>query len=161
MMSAPIKYYPEEVWPIIIEAIANGQSLSPILRQEGIPSYAWAKLQLRQNSELRRLYDQAIEDRGDRLAEELIELADSKMPDGLDGREASAWVQQLRLKVDVRKWAAAKLRPRVYGERIDVAVSHERISIKAALAAAQGRLLTLEGQKDDLKTPALEEKAIN
>lgn len=140
-MSAPKVYDDEKIWTQIIEGIANGHSLSSILRQECFPSYSWCKLQLRQNEVLRRAYDQAIEDRADRLAEELIELADQPMPEGLDGSAASAWVQQLRLKIDVRKWAASKLRPRVYGEKIDVSVSHETISIVQALADAQNRVL--------------------
>jgi hypothetical protein len=143
-MAAPKLYEPSEVWPVILEAIANGQSLSSILRLEGFPSYSWAKDQLRNNVDLRRLYDQAVEDRGDRLAEELIDLADQQMPPGLDGPAASAWVQQLRLKVDVRKWAASKLRPRVYGERLDVTVSQEPISITAALEQARQRVLTID-----------------
>ena len=138
-----MKFIPNELWPQILEQIANGHSLSAILRQPDAPSYSWAKQQLRADPVLRRQYDQAIEDRGDRLAEELIELADSQMPAGLDGPGASAWVQQLRLKVDARKWAASKLRPRVYGERIDVAVSDDRISIRAALEAAQQRVVTI------------------
>lgn len=147
-MAAPIKFDRKRTWSVIIEAIANGHSLSSILRQPRMPSYSWAKQQLRENAELRRLYDQAIEDRGDRLAEELIELADQKMPRGLDGPAASAWVQQLRLKVDVRKWAASKLRPRIYGDRIDVAVSnYQRISITEVLAEANARLTrTIEGE---------------
>ena len=51
-----------------------------------MPSYSWAKLQLRTDPELRKQYDQALEDSGDRLAEELIVLAFTKLPDGLDGR---------------------------------------------------------------------------
>ena len=93
-MTRPIKYSPKAVWPVVLESIANGQSLSSILRQHDFPSYAWAKGQLRGNAELRRQYDQAIEDRADRLAEELIELADETMPDGLDGPGMSAWVQK-------------------------------------------------------------------
>jgi hypothetical protein len=130
----------ESIWPTILDAIANGQSLSSILRREGMPSYSWAKLQLRNNAELRQQYDQALEDRGDRLAEELIELAFTKLPDDLDGRAQSAWVQHLRVKIDVLKWTASKLRPRIYGERIDVSVTNTQISITQALALAEARL---------------------
>ena len=105
-----------------------------------MPSYSWAKLQLRNNAELRQQYDQALEDRGDRLAEELIELAFTKLPDDLDGRAQSAWVQHLRVKIDVLKWTASKLRPRVYGERLDVSVTNTQISITQALEMAQARL---------------------
>jgi hypothetical protein len=130
----------ESVWPTILDAIANGQSLSSILRREGMPSYSWAKLQLRTDPELRKQYDQALEDRGDRLAEELIKLAFAKLPDDLDGRAQSAWVQHLRVKIDVLKWTASKLRPRVYGERIDVSVTNTQISITQALELAEARV---------------------
>jgi hypothetical protein len=71
----------------------------------------------------------------------LIELADTPLPEGLDGRQASAWVQQLRLKVDARKWASSKLKPRTYGDRLDVSVEQTSISITAALAEANKRVL--------------------
>ncbi len=69
-----------------------------------------------------------------------MELADTPMPEGLDAPGKSAWVQQMRLRVDVRKWAASKLKPKTYGERIDLSVSHEPISIISALEAAQRRV---------------------
>ena len=46
-MARPIKYDPAIIWPVVLESIANGQSLSAILRQHDFPSYAWAKLHLR------------------------------------------------------------------------------------------------------------------
>jgi hypothetical protein len=70
--------------------------------------------------------------------------ADTPMPKDLDGPAASAWVQQLRVRIDVRKWAASKLAPRLYGEKIDVSVTETRISATAALALAESRLLTLQ-----------------
>jgi hypothetical protein len=47
--------------------------------------------------------------------------------------------------VDARKWTAAKLRPKVYADRVDVEVGHQQISIRGALEAAQARLLNMEG----------------
>jgi hypothetical protein len=63
------------------------------------------------------------------------------MPEGLDGPSKSAWVQKLRVQIDVRKWTAAKLHPRTYGERLDVSVTETQISITAALAEAEGRVI--------------------
>ena len=57
---------------------------------------------------------------------------------------ASAWVQQKRLQVDTRKWVAAKLKPKVYGDRIDVSVTDTRISVSDALKDAKMRVLTDE-----------------
>ena len=144
-------YDPKTVWPQVLAAIANGAALSTALKYSSpSPSYAWAKMQLRSDPELKTAYQQAVEDRADRLAEELMELADTPMPEGLDGPGRSAWVQQMRLRVDVRKWAASKLKPKTYGDRLDLSVTHESISIVKALESAQRRVhdaqRTLEAQ---------------
>lgn len=57
----------------------------------------------------------------------------------------SAWVTQLKLCVWARTWVASKLRPRTYGEKIEIATEH-RISITAALEAAQRRVGAIEAQ---------------
>ena len=139
----PIQFDPTTVWPRLLEDIASGASLTAALqRLRPSPSYWWAKDWLRRDPELRARYAEACEDRADRLVEELLELADREIPQDLDGSARSAFVQQLRLRVDARKWAAAKLRPRVYGDRVDLSVREARISIHAALADAEARLLT-------------------
>ena len=74
------------------------------------------------------------------MADELIELAWIQPPKGLDGRGMSAWVQHLRVKIDVLKWTASKLRPRIYGDRIEMSVTDNRISITEALKMAETRL---------------------
>jgi hypothetical protein len=134
-------YDPKIVWPQVLDAIANGAALSTALKcASPSPSYAWAKGQLREDPELKHAYQQAVEDRADRLAEELMELADTPMPEGLDGPGRSAWVQQMRLRVDTRKWCASKLKPKTYGERLDLSVTQEPISIIGALKAAEQRV---------------------
>jgi hypothetical protein len=105
-----------------------------------MPSYSYCKEKLREDHELRRSYDQAIEDRADRLADELIALAWTPPPEGLDGRGMSAWVQHLRIKIDVLKWTASKLKPRTWGDRIEMSVTDNRISITEALLMAETRL---------------------
>jgi hypothetical protein len=136
------RYDPQALWPVILGDIANGASLSAaIQRLNPSPSYWWAKDWLRRDPELKARYIEAVEDRADRLAEELIELADQPIPTGLDGPGMSAWVQKLRVQVDVRKWAASKLKPKAYGERLDVTVAPTQISITAALEEANRRVL--------------------
>jgi len=53
----------------------------------------------------------------------------------------SAWVQQLILRVHAREWTALKLRPKVYGQQVDVSVQHTQISVLAALALAEQRVI--------------------
>ena len=136
------KYDPQALWPVILGDIANGASLSAaIQRLDPAPSYWWAKDWLRRDPELKARYIEAVEDRADRLAEELIDLADQPIPTGLDGPGMSAWVQKLRVQVDVRKWAASKLKPKAYGDRLDLTVAPAQISITAALEEANRRVL--------------------
>lgn len=112
-----------------------------MLSVSGAPSYTTAKRHLRQDADLRDQYRSACQDRADRLAEEILTLADQPMPDHLEGKERGAWVQQQRLRVDTRKWLAAKLYPKMYGERLDVNTTETRISITAALAEAEKRVM--------------------
>ena len=128
-------------WQILCEQISEGKSLSTAIKSEGMPSYQLVMLMLRNNPEFRTMYEKAVESRADRLAEEIIELADQEMPDGLEGPMASAWVQQKRMQVDARKWVASKLKPKTYGDRIDVAVTDNRISVMDALKEAKQRVL--------------------
>jgi len=134
------KFSPEKIWPDILERIANGESLATALRKPGMPSYALAKLHLRSNPVLREAYDQAVEDRAALLAEELIELADTTIPDGLDPASRSAWVQHLRIRLDTRKWIASRVFRKLYGDKVDLSVSHTPIDLAAALDAAQKRV---------------------
>lgn len=141
IMGRPVEFPIESlVWQQIVDEIAGGKSLSGALRLKGMPSYGLAKLMIRTNSDFKEAYQKAVEDRADRLAEEIVELADSELPEGLEGPAASAWVQQKRLQVDARKWVASKLKPRTYGDRLDVSVSDNRISVIQALEQAQARV---------------------
>jgi len=128
------------VWEEVVSQMATGKSLSSVLRAPGMPPWATFNRMLRSNEQLRVAYDKAVQDRADKLADEIIELSDAVMPEGLRGPEASAWVQQKRLQVDARKWVASKLKPRTYGDRIDVSVVDQRISVIDAINEAQARV---------------------
>ena len=128
------------VWEEVVSRMATGKSLSSVLREPGMPPWATFNRMLRSNEQLRVAYDKAVQDRADKLADEIIELSDAVMPEGLRGSEASAWVQQKRLQVDARKWVASKLKPRTYGDRIDDSVVDQRISVIDAINEAQARV---------------------
>jgi hypothetical protein len=133
------------------EQMSLGKSLSTALKAEGMPSYHAVMMMLRNNIQFRDMYEKAIENRADRLAEEILELADEPMPEGLEGPMASAWVQQKRMQVDARKWVASKLKPKMYGDRIDVSVTDTRISVMDALKEAKQRVLTDDSNVVDVQ----------
>ena len=86
-------------------------------------------------------YDRARAAVIERLADEIMELADAPVPVLDNGATDNALVRQRQLQVDTRKWFLSKLAPKVYGDRLDVSVSDTRISISGALQAAQARLV--------------------
>lgn len=85
------------------------------------------------DDDLFQRYARAREIQADRMAEEIIEIADDATNDfmekrGKDGRKKvefnSENVNRSRLRIDTRKWLAGKLKPKVYGEKQVVDVNH-------------------------------------
>jgi hypothetical protein len=135
-----LAYTEREIWPEILEKISCGQSLVSAVKSLGIP-YATAKYQIRHSETIKSDYHRAIEERGDYLADELVDLSDEMPPADLDPSLINAWVNRQRLRIDARKWSASKLRPKMWGDKIDVSVTHTQISITQALEQAESRLL--------------------
>ena len=111
-------------------------------------------------------YARARENRADLLFEECLDISDRAQH--LDNMAA---VQAARLRVDTRKWAAAKLNPKNYGDRagdgpqapqtavIDMPELARRI---ATLLVAERRNATLAlGDKPLLESTPVEETAEN
>ena len=134
----------QKVWQYILDQIANGRTLTSIVAEPDMPSYAWCTLQLRNDPQLKERYAEAVDSRVEFMQDQFVNLADSQMPEGLDGTAQSAWVQQLKLKLWARTWVMSKLKPRKYGERLDVSVTNTHISITQALKDAEQRLIDLD-----------------
>ena len=71
------------------------------------------------------MYARAREDQADTLADEIQAIADEMPMEITDekgvSRFDSAYINWMRLRVDSRKWVAAKLKPRKYGDRVELA----------------------------------------
>lgn len=69
-------------------------------------------------------YARAREMQADLLVEQIIEISDDSRHDTLMTEkgevENKEWVNRSRLMVDSRKFLAAKLRPKKYGDKLDV-----------------------------------------
>jgi hypothetical protein len=124
-------------WDEIFERLAQGQSLVKITSYKNMPSYRTVTraLAIPENNRLRDRYMKAREDAADVLAEEIIDIADADPGVTEHGVDNGA-VNHQRLRVDARKWVAAKLKPRKYGERVDMAIEG-RITLEGLLTAAR------------------------
>jgi len=136
----PVYDWPS-IWPVVLREIGNGSSLISAIKKPGYPTYDAFQRHLRAHPDIRRQYDDAIEIRADYLAETLIDISEEPIPENLDGPYLSAWINQMKIRIETRKWTAAKLRPKAWGDKIDVSVTHTQISITQALEQAEARLL--------------------
>ena len=120
--------YSKELAEIICEKIAtSNKGISTICSEEGMPSRTSVRRWIHDNEEFRDMYARAKEDQADYLADEIIQISDTELKTSSEfiGGEGSSTtisdnVQRSRLMIDSRKWLAMKLKPKSYGEKIDI-----------------------------------------
>ena len=111
--------FTQELFDSICETLAtSSKGLNTVCKEHGISSkqfYQWVA----NDAQLGEMYARARDEQADFMADEIVELADNTDNDnkGINGSNA---VQRDRLRIDARKWVAAKLKPRKYSERVDV-----------------------------------------
>lgn len=122
--------YSEELAVDICVLIAEGKPLTKICKMNGMPSLATVYRWLSTDKKFQDMYARARDDQADTMADEITEIADQtpemepvldKEGNVIEMRMHSAYVQWQRNRVDARKWVAAKLKPRKYGDRQVVA----------------------------------------
>lgn len=77
---------------------------------------------MREDEAFRLQYRRAREDQADYFADEILEIADDSTNDFMERKDGTEYcdqenIQRSRLRVDTRKWFAARMAPKVYGER--------------------------------------------
>lgn len=105
--------------------LANGESLRKLCQDDKMPDKATVLRWLadKEKAEFRDQYAHARELQADKLFDEAIEIADDASGDWVeadDGKKVldHEHVQRSRLRVDTRKWAAGKLAPKRYGDKL-------------------------------------------
>ena len=104
----------------ICRRIMEGESVRSICTDASMPSKSTVMNWLAREPEFRAAYSFAKQLLAETLAEEVIEISDDASADwsmGETGQEFNhEHVQRARLRVDSRKWLAAKLAPKRYGD---------------------------------------------
>lgn len=102
----------------VCERLANGESLRKICRDDDMPSTASVCKWLANDDggKLVEQYTRAREMQADALFDDCLDIADQ-----YEGAEEEVdHIQRAKLRIDTRKWMAGKLRPKKYGEKLDV-----------------------------------------
>ena len=125
----------------ICALISQGFPLNTILKQDGMPRMStvmrWLFYTSPFQEEFREMYVKAREAQAEVMADQIISIADDDSEDVMfseadtpEGKSAKRlqnkeFVNRSRLRVDARKWVAAKLLPRKYGdfERHEITVT--------------------------------------
>jgi hypothetical protein len=116
---------------IIIEISETGCSAISAIKNRMATASFYSLL--KDNTDNLNNYARATELRADRMAEEMLSIADNIGGDMItlpDGREVvdQAVVNRDRLRVDSRKWLLSKMNPKKFGEKIDMTSGGEKIT---------------------------------
>ena len=116
---------PSKKTPELIEEIcarlAQGEPVSHITKDAHMPDLVNVYKWLRVDDEFRKLYETARSDGAHTYAAEIAEIIDEEplavYDEAGNKKYDSGSIAHKRLRMDGRKWLAAKYLPKVYGER--------------------------------------------
>lgn len=114
--------YTQEIGDAICERIAEGESLRSICGAEDMPSKSAVFRWLATDLTFRDQYARAKEAQAEALADEIMDIADDGSNDWMEKEHGpvldAEHVQRSKLRIEARKWVAAKLLPKKYGDKV-------------------------------------------
>lgn len=116
----------EKLAETICRRLGAGESLVCICKSDDMPHRWTVTRWLGEQAWFRDRYARAREQQADFYADEIVEIADAATAEN---------AQATRLRIDVRKWKASKLAPKVYGDKFEN--THE---VSDKLGSLLGRL---------------------
>lgn len=125
---APSYAWTPEIEDEIFGRIAKGESLVDICEDDWLPSRSTVHKRLADDPAFADRYARAREAQADTIFDEILQIADDARNDWMErrGEDDAGWVangehiQRSRLRIEARKWMAGKLRPKVYGEKLEL-----------------------------------------
>lgn len=105
----------------ICARLAEGEPITKITKEEHMPGQSTVYRWLIDNDQFREMYESARKDGAHTLASQIQEIADQEPLKVFDEqgnqRYDSGSISYNKLRMEARKWLAAKYLPRVYGDR--------------------------------------------
>lgn len=115
--------FTQELADLICERLADGESLRAICAGDDMPSKGTVFRWLANDKAFQDQYTRAREAQADYLFDDILQIADDGLNDTYvdengNRRTDQDVIARSRLRVDARKWMAGKLRPKVYGDKV-------------------------------------------
>lgn len=134
-MARPTKYTQELADEICLKISTSSKGLAFICIELNIAQSSVFKW-LIEHTEFSEKYARAREAQADFLADEIIEIADDGSRDTKTIRrgketievEDVEWTNRSKLRVEARKWKASKLKPKKYGDKVDITTDGEKVN---------------------------------
>jgi len=104
---------------MVIDGMRSGLSAFKACQIAGVPQSTFSRW-VDDDVTLAENYARAREALIEKMANELLEIADTPVGSTDSGATDSGAVQKQRLQVDTRKWLLSKLAPKKYGDKIEV-----------------------------------------
>jgi hypothetical protein len=110
----------EKLEKLICSRLSKGQSLISICKRKRFPSYQVIMQRIFESESFAKMYARARELQAERMAEEIVAIADDGTLDWIETSKGEIpnldHINRSRLRVEARKWVAAKLLPKKYGD---------------------------------------------
>lgn len=122
--------YNQDIAQEVCSRIVEGESLRSICRDPSMPGLKTIFDWFPKHPEFTQQYEKAMAQRADTCLEDMFEIADNATSENAN---------VARLQVDVRKWAASKLKPKKYGDsmlnkladsdgnKLELSISHAKL----------------------------------
>lgn len=161
----PMKFV-DEITDELCTRLCEGESLASICEDEHMPTQGTVMRWIGESESFAQRYARARSMQAELLANQIIEIADDGRNDWMEKEnekgEVKGWtvngeaVQRSKLRLEARKWVAAKLLPKKYGEKVEVEHSGEVKSVETldpALKRQYARALLTARAKTDTEEP--------
>lgn len=96
--------------------LAQGKSLRTVCKMTSMPSCVTVFAWMPKYPEFLKQYEEAVSQRTDAHIEEMLDIADNSKEEA----------QRSRLRIDTRKWIASKLKPRKYGDKLEIGTDPDK-----------------------------------
>jgi hypothetical protein len=103
----------------VLAGMRNGLSLRQSSENANVKAQTFLSW-VDQDKDLSEQYARARSDMIDKIADDIIKIADEEMIPTGEGKVDNAMVQKQRLRVDTRKWLLSKLAPKKYGDKLEL-----------------------------------------
>jgi hypothetical protein len=124
----PIKYT-KKLADELCSLLAEGLSMRSACRNENMPCMSTVFTWLRTRKDFLEQYEKSKIEAADAMAEDILDIADEDEYDEMEVERADGstytkanteYMQRSRLRVETRKWLMSKMKPKKYGDKLEV-----------------------------------------